>query len=126
MRLLGAVGADPVPVDVLFEELGLDPREYRESRPAPPFFDRIQDRFLMEDVPYGTVFMASLGRLLDVSTPVSDAIVQLASCVHGEPYATTGRTCGRLGIAGLGRDQLQSFLMHGTALTLEPRAVGHA
>ena len=126
MRLLTAVGADPVPVDALFEELGLDPQEYRESRPAPKFFDQIEERFLTEDIPCGTAFMASLGRLLGISTPVSDAILQLASCLRGESFVTTGRTCKRLGIAGLNKDQLSNYLLHGSAPSLEPAASGRA
>ena len=124
MRLLEAVGADPVRVDGLFEELGLDPRDYREARRAPKFFDRIEARFLAEDVPCGTALMASLGRLLDVPTPISDAILGLAACLQGEGWAATARTCEALGIAGLDREQLAGSLAHGPSVGMEAAAIG--
>lgn len=58
----------------------------------------LHSRHLTEDVPYGLVAYASLGQFLGVPTPVSSALVTLASVLNGEDYWKTGRTLERMGI----------------------------
>ena len=54
--------------------------------------------------------MASLGDMLGVRTPISDALIALASAVHGCDHLAEGRTVERLGIAGLPAAQLRARL----------------
>lgn len=77
-------------------------RAYAEVK-AP---DDIHGRYLTEDVPTGLVPLASLGRLAGVKTPVIDALIELASSLHGRDYRSTGRNASALGICGFDRQQL--------------------
>jgi opine dehydrogenase len=70
-------------------------------------------RYVEEDVGCGLALWSSLGRRLGVSTPLSDAMVRLASIVNGVDYAVEGRTLERLGLAGLGVDELKRGLRTG-------------
>ena len=69
--------------------------EKLEQVPGPYSLDA---RHLTEDVPYGLVTWASLGRMLSVPTPASDAIITLASVLNGEDYWALGRTVDKMGI----------------------------
>lgn len=71
----------------------------------------LQARHLTEDVPYGLVTWASLGRMLDVPTPASEAIITLASVLNQTDYWATGRTVDKMGIdPAWSKDQLRSYL----------------
>ncbi len=66
---------------------------------AQPALDH---RYLNEDVGYGLVFMAALGRQVGVGTPTIDAVIRLASVLMARDYAGAARrTPAALGIAGL-------------------------
>ena len=64
---------------------------------APSSLDH---RYIHEDVGYGLVPMAELGRLAGVATPTIDALVRLASLALGIDYWRDGLTLERLGLAG--------------------------
>jgi opine dehydrogenase len=70
-------------------------------------------RYVEEDVGCGLALWSSLGRKLGVPTPVSDALLLLASIVNGVDYASEGRTLERLGLGGLGADELRRGLRTG-------------
>lgn len=59
----------------------------------------LQHRFLLEDVPCGTVPVASIGRALGVDTPLHWDLVGLASLLTGRDLVAEGRTAERLGVA---------------------------
>jgi len=61
----------------------------------------IDHRFLNEDVPYGLVAIAELGRLAGVPTPCADAVIEIASIVAARPYRLEGLTRERMGILGM-------------------------
>ncbi len=63
--------------------------------------DVLRTRYLTEDVPYGLVPIASIGRELGVRTPVVDLIVDLACTILGEDLRASARTAASLGLAGL-------------------------
>jgi opine dehydrogenase len=63
--------------------------------------DAIRTRYLLEDVPYGLVPMASMGRELGVATPVIDLFVDLACTLLGEDLRAGARTAASLGLGGL-------------------------
>lgn len=77
---------------------------------APP---SLAHRYLDEDVPYGLVPLAHLGRLAEMPTPTMDALIHLASVVKGIDYMREGLTLERLGLAGVSRDRLELLLMDG-------------
>jgi opine dehydrogenase len=61
----------------------------------------IDHRFLNEDVPFGLVAIAELGRLAGVATPGADAVIAVASIVAGRPYRDEGLTRERMGIGDM-------------------------
>jgi opine dehydrogenase len=74
----------------------------------------LKTRYLTEDVPYGLVTYSSLGDMLKVPTPVSDAIITIASVLNEEDYWGIGRTVEKLGInPSWTVEQLNKFLYEG-------------
>ncbi|MFH1022234.1 MAG: NAD/NADP octopine/nopaline dehydrogenase family protein [Planctomycetota bacterium] len=57
-------------------------------------------RYITEDVPFSLVPMVSVGRQLGIRAETMEAIIRLASRMHGRDYWAEGRTVERLGIAG--------------------------
>lgn len=73
----------------------------------------MRDRFITEDVPYGLVFMGTLGRMLGVPTPMADAVVNLCGAIHRTDYWQAGRGIEKLGLAGMSLKGLETFLETG-------------
>ncbi len=70
---------------------------YRESL-APTTLDH---RYVREDVSSTLVLASQLAALAGVATPTIDAVIQLASLLHGSDYRSEGRSLARLGWSGL-------------------------
>jgi opine dehydrogenase len=90
-------------------------RACRESAPnatikAPSSLDH---RYVHEDVGYGLVPMAALGRLARVATPTIDALVRIAGHAVGIDYAREGLTLEKLGLAGKTPAQLMKIVTEG-------------
>ncbi len=113
MKLEEAVGLQPISLDDLYREFGSSPAVYRSPGEPMGLRDRTHYRYIDEDVPYGSVFMSSLGRLVSVPTPINDAVNTLASIARGVDYWTIGRTVERLGIASIPARQLGRYLETG-------------
>jgi opine dehydrogenase len=73
----------------------------------------IDHRFFNEDVPYGLVAIAELGRLAGVRTPCADAVIDIASIVAARTYRREGLTLERMGIAGMTAAQALALLDSG-------------
>jgi opine dehydrogenase len=125
MAVAKALGVPAASFLDMFYEAGLTTKAARESGDiaraceesapnrtiaAPP---RLDHRYIHEDVGYGLVPMAALGRLAGVATPTMDALVQLASMALGIDYARDGLTLERLGLAGTSADELVRFAQQG-------------
>lgn len=67
-------------------------------------------RYVIEDVALGLVLWSSLGSLLGVATPLTDALIDLTAAITGVDYRREGRTLERLGLAGLDPDGLRKCL----------------
>ena len=65
-----------------------------------PAWAALDARYVTEDVPYGLVPIAELGRLAGVPTPVAQALTALASAALGRNFAGEGRTLERMGLEG--------------------------
>jgi opine dehydrogenase len=90
-------------------------RACRESAPnatlkSPPTLDH---RYVHEDVGYGLVPMAALGKLAGVPTPTIDALVHLAGLSLGIDYARDGLTLEKLGLAGKSPAEFTQFVNEG-------------
>lgn len=73
----------------------------------------LDHRYLEEDVPASLVPMSSLGRYLGIPTPGMDSMITLASVIHRTDYRAAGRTVARLGLEGLGPDQIRQLVLEG-------------
>ena len=90
-RTYGLEGTDLYP---LIQRLH---HEIFKDSPAPGALDA---RYVTEDVPYGLVPLAELGRLAGVPTPVAQALTVLASAALGRDFVREGRTLERMGLKG--------------------------
>jgi opine dehydrogenase len=73
----------------------------------------LDHRYVHEDVGHGLVAWASWGDLVGVDTPTLDSLIRLAAVVSGRDYLRDGLTLERMGLAGVGRGELESFLYEG-------------
>jgi opine dehydrogenase len=78
---------------------------------APPTLDH---RYLTEDVPTGLVPLVELAGVAGVPTPVSRALVNVASALLGRDFRAEGRTAGSLGLAGMDVEQIKEFVKNGS------------
>jgi opine dehydrogenase len=58
-------------------------------------------RYMEEDIPFSLVPIASTGKMLNVSTPTIDSIIQLGCGLNECDYWSQGRTVENIGIAGM-------------------------
>jgi opine dehydrogenase len=70
-------------------------------------------RFLTEDVPYGLVPMAYLGKLWNVPTTAMNALIVLTSAIHKTDYWETGWTLEKMGIQGMSLKRLLKYVENG-------------
>ncbi|MPZ76420.1 MAG: NADP transhydrogenase subunit alpha [Deltaproteobacteria bacterium] len=125
LEIATRLGLEPLRFVDIFHQAGLTSEEARasgsifrainESEPnftikAPAALDH---RYIHEDVGYGLVPMAAIGRLLEVHTPVMDSLITLASVANGIDYRTEGLTLNKLGLAKARADDLMSILQDG-------------
>lgn len=73
----------------------------------------IQHRYIFEDVPYSLVPIAELGRRFGVDVWGMEAMIQLASILHGTDYRHRGRTLSRMGLEGLSLDEVTRLVREG-------------
>jgi opine dehydrogenase len=94
---------------------GLAYEAFHQSEPdrwirAPASLDH---RFLEEDVPFGLLPLAELGRFAGVPTPGMVHLIRLAAVATGKDYCQTGLTLARMGLAGISRDALRRLVTDG-------------
>ncbi|MEW6367810.1 MAG: NAD/NADP octopine/nopaline dehydrogenase family protein [Acidobacteriota bacterium] len=75
--------------------------------------ENLQHRYVTEDIPFGLVTLASLGRMLGIATPCMNAVVQIACMANGVDYWSTGRTVESLGIRHMSRRELVAYAVVG-------------
>jgi opine dehydrogenase len=116
MTVCEALGLQRMDIDSLYTELGSGPHVYRS--PGEPFnlTDRIWDRYIHEDTPFGTVMISSLAAQLGVPTPVCDSVNHLLSILEGVDFRSIGRTAEALGLAGLDAPSILNYLETGQRL----------
>jgi len=90
-------------------------RALQESEPnrfirAP---ESLTYRFLSEDIPFGIVPMAYLGRMLGVDTPIIDSLINVASLINETDYWKKGWSLEKMGIEGMELKQLLDYVEHG-------------
>ena len=74
-----------------------------ETRAKGP--TKVDSRYISEDVPQGLVMLESLGKTLNVETPIASSLINIASAALDRNLRNEGRT-----LEGLGRDNLKKIL----------------
>ncbi len=113
-----ALGIDVVPDPELSLRQGyMTENSYEDGyRTAPGFLGikaqpSLDHRYLNEDVGYGLVFLADLGRQLGVETPIMDSVIALTSRLMKRDYrGEAARTPTSLGIGGLHAEALEALV----------------
>lgn len=125
LEVAKALGVRAAPLPDHFYRMGYTTEAARDSGLAYEVFhqsapDRwirapatLEHRFLDEDVPYGLVSLAELGRLAGVPTPHMDTMIHLASAVRDRDYRAEGLTLERMGLANTPQEAIQSLLQEG-------------
>ena len=72
--------------------------------------DKLNHRYLREDVCSTLVLMHYLAKLAGVETPIADAIVYIAQVLTGENFLQTGRTLDKLGWSKLSYSELKKWI----------------
>jgi len=127
LAIAAAAGVATRPFVEIFRDMGYTTEEaaaqgsahaaLQDSAPnraikGPPSLDH---RYLHEDVGWGLVPWAELGRSLGVETPLIDALITVGSVLGGRDYRREGLTLERLGLAGKRIDELPGYLWEGIA-----------
>ncbi len=73
----------------------------------------IDHRFFNEDIPFGLVPFSELARVAGVASPVTDAVVLLASAITGKPYREAGLNVAKMGFEGLNAAQVRRLVERG-------------
>jgi opine dehydrogenase len=125
LEIVRALGLAPLRFVDIFHGAGLTTTDARDSGSAyqaihesepnftiksPPSLDH---RYIKEDVGYGLVPMAEIGKLLGIETPVMDALITLASVALGIDFRVEGLTLEKMGLAGVAPADLQRILIDG-------------
>jgi opine dehydrogenase len=125
LAIVRALGLEPLRfVDIFYRagltsETGRDSgsayQAIRESAPnatikSPPSLDH---RYIREDIGYGLVPMAEIGKLVGVETSMMDALITLASTALEIDFRTEGLTREKMGLAGIKPETLHKLLHDG-------------
>lgn len=125
LDIVRRLGLQPLRFVDIFHQAGLTTADARDtgsayeaihnSEPnftikAPPSLDH---RYIREDVGYGLVPMAAVGKLLGVQTPVMDSLITLASTALAVDFRLEGLTLAKMGLEGVSTDQFAAILAEG-------------
>jgi opine dehydrogenase len=75
--------------------------------------NRLEHRYITEDVPMSLVPMASIAEQLGVKVPAIRSVIHLASLLHERDYWAEGRTVEKLGLAGMNVEQIRRTIVEG-------------
>lgn len=104
------LGFHPLPRESFYERIQKSRWVHDPCEVGPPL---LQHRYIREDIPYGLVPMTYLADLLSIPTPLSDAIVELASKANQTNYWQEGLSLNRLGLGGLTPEKALAFVNEG-------------
>jgi opine dehydrogenase len=125
LEIVRRLGLPPLRFVDIFHQAGLTTAEARDTGSAyqaihnseanftikaPPSLDH---RYIREDVGYGLVPMAEVGKLLGFKTPVMDALITLASTALGCDFRADGLTLVKMGLDGVSAEHLPVILADG-------------
>jgi opine dehydrogenase len=73
----------------------------------------LESRHMIEDIPFVLVPLTEFARLVQIETPVTDAIITVASALLGKDLHEEGINIKKLGMEGMLMNKLKQFLIHG-------------
>jgi opine dehydrogenase len=82
----------------------------------------LRHRYLLEDVPFSLVPLASLGAQFGVETWATEAMIRLACVVHGTDYFARGRNVEDMGLKGLGVSEAKRYVQLGESKSIHDSA----
>jgi opine dehydrogenase len=90
-------------------------REFAETSPIHSSFGydgpkNPRDRYISEDCPFLLVPVHEFGKLQGIGTPAVESIITLASIFNDIDYFKAGRTLGKLGLAGMSKEQILDYV----------------
>lgn len=72
-----------------------------------------EHRYMLEDVGLGLSLLASIAKLAGVETPLASGFLAVGSVITGIDFAVDGRPLAKVGLDGMNRDEVQTFLREG-------------
>ncbi len=75
--------------------------------------ENLHHRYITEDIPFGLVTVATIGRMLNEPTPGMDAIINIACMANDVDYWETGRSAASLGINNMNLEDLVRYVTRG-------------
>lgn len=118
-----ALGYDLLPVNEAFHATGFGPKgdlwaaingSHMLTRLKAP--GTLTNRWLTEDIPYGIATWSRLGTQYGVDTPLMQAFVGIGSVIMGFDGWENGRNLEDLGIAGMDKQALKTYLESGSMI----------
>lgn len=73
----------------------------------------INSRYLTEDIPFGLVPWSAIAKLLNVEMPLTNGFIDIINVVHEKDWRKDGYSLETLGIAGMTKNQLLSYVQTG-------------
>lgn len=70
-------------------------------------------RYMVEDLPYGLVPIAELGKLVKLPMTAIDSVINIGSIITEIDFWKTGRTLAKLGLDGMSKDDLLRYVNEG-------------
>ena len=125
LQIVKRLGLRPMPFIDIFYQAGLTSAEARASGSVHSAIHEseanlkirspasLDHRYLHEDVGYGLVPMAEIGRLFGIRTPVMNSLITLASVANGIDYSKEGLTLEGMGLADIAAENLSAILQNG-------------
>ena len=106
---------DPVSVDDIYQEYGLGSIRNRQDRRDLP--QKVQERYLEEDLPFGLGLIASAANVASVKTPVCNSFFQILSGTMQKNYIKLSRSLEQYGISKNDYHRIKTILSEGWNLT---------
>lgn len=73
----------------------------------------INNRYLTEDAPYGLVPWAAVAKAVGVEMPITNSIIDIYNVIHETDWRAAGNGVEKLGIAGMGKDEILDYVRTG-------------
>lgn len=75
--------------------------------------EKVQHRYILEDIPTGLVPMSSIGEKIQRPTPYINSIIELASKLMKTNFRHLGRTLENCGISEMTLEELKNYIRYG-------------